>query len=196
MKEHNSLSMEDLTSEYLSEPEEDAKEIIERFSLSIRETYSMAADIRNSSKSNLVWIVGIAGFVLINIVDLLSEMMSESLSPEIGLLATLPWVFTAFSGAVAHIKWLKLGRLDIHHYNKSIGAIDSFLALQAKDAKRKDVLGLLNLDDYPEIKEIKNEVETYQKSVDRWENLTHYSFLTAFVIAFAIPAIYYLWRLN
>jgi len=130
----------------------------------------------NSSKTRLVWFVGISGFALLNGEKLWSKISSTDVEGLNFLWLSLPWLLSILLALISHyvmdqviIKFNKytdnkLSMIDLHGNKITRGNFDV------------EEFELLLYDEHPDLKDLKESTDTYLNWANRFE-ISSFAFL-------------------
>ena len=141
----------------------------------------------NSSKTRLVWFVGISGFALLNGEKLWGNISSTKLEEIDFFLLTLPWLLSIVLALISHyvmdqaeIKFNifndnKLSMIDLHGIEVKRGEFDA------------NEFELLLFDKHPDIIDLKKTTDKYLKWANRLELITFIFLVIGFIWSVIYP---------
>lgn len=144
---------------------------------------------RESSKTRLVWFVGIAGFALINGEQIWDAVSNNNFSGKEGYLLSLPWIVTVVFCVLAHIFTDELGVKDERYYFSKLTAIGLYkMKLIENDDNGTEFLLLLN-DSHPAYQKELKSVNRLSPYAIWFERLAFISLVFGFVWSWIGPQI-------
>ena len=141
----------------------------------------------NSSKTRLVWFVGISGFALLNGEKLWSNISSTKLDEFDFVWLTLPWLLSISLALISHYV-MDQAEIKFNKYNDNkLAMID----LHGNKVKRGEFdaneFELLLFDKHPDILDLKKSTDTYLKWANGLELITFIFLVLGFIWSVIYP---------
>lgn len=165
------------------------KQTVDYYSAQLTRDHELASQVNTSALNRLVWLTGIAGFVLLNAKPYFDTIRGKPIAGTLLLWLLVPWILTALLAIVSHVvidEWrIKENRL----YSDKKSAID---------LHRIEVgVGKLNLDEFsaiirdtdPGIKPLKEDANKWGLRARWLERSTLVMMLFAF-LSLGIPLVF------
>ncbi len=143
--------------------------------------------LAQSSKTRLVWFVGISGFAILNVASVWDEIMINPIEGIDIFWLTLPWLLSVFSALITHFlmdkadihfsKFInnKLSLIELHKIQVTNGIIDE------KEFK------LLLYDNHPDLEILKDNADNWINCINIFETITFGSLVIGFIWAIIFP---------
>jgi hypothetical protein len=156
-------------------------EIVESFIKTIERRFKIVQETRHSALSRLVWIVAIAGFVLLNGRSLWDVLVEQSLRGQEVFWLSFPWMVTAMLAVATHILIDELKIRDDDVFEVRRAAVDLWL-IDAKESEPNDLemLAILN-DSTPELKKAVKGLSPWICLIKWLERLTFVALFISFL---------------
>jgi hypothetical protein len=157
------------------------KEIVESYLVSLNRSYEFISTLLQSTKTRLVWFVGLAGFGLINAQSYWENLAGIKLSDFRVFWFSLPLISSMVFGIITHFLTDELAIKDFAHLNSKISMLDLHLIKIEQGNEDANEFSLLILDKHPDLKNVRDQVSKYSLWTRWLERITFFLFLFGFV---------------